>query len=100
MAKALAKYNARHAELLAEGQHAKIELLRARYTISRYKAVFGGGLPATWGMDIIQANRVMTNHKKARDARKAAEDAAKAERRVAREARRAAASVSKKQAVK
>lgn len=100
MAKALAKYNARHAELLGQGKHAELGLLTARYTISRYKAVFGGGLPATWGMNIIQANLVVTKHKKARDARKAADDAAKAERRVAREARRAAASWSKKQAVK
>lgn len=32
------------------------ELLTARYTVSRYKAVFGGDLPAGWGMGIVEAD--------------------------------------------
>ncbi len=32
------------------------QLLTARYTLSRYKAVFGGDLPAGWGMGIMEAD--------------------------------------------
>ncbi len=31
------------------------QLLKARYTVSRYKAVFGGDLPWDWGMTITYA---------------------------------------------
>ena len=32
------------------------ELLKARYTLSRYKAICGGDLPAGWGMGIMEAD--------------------------------------------
>ena len=63
------------------------ELCKARYTVSRYKAIFGGDLPAGWGMGLGQAHAILDAFKNERAAVKAQAEAAKTARREAKEAK-------------
>ncbi len=64
------------------------ELLKARCTIARYKAIFGGDCPAGWGMGIVEAQQIVTSFLAARAASKALEEARKKAAAEARESKR------------